>query len=71
LRSFSSSLPTAAYVLAVLQVQQLTRVELDLAHFGMTDNAALSMALARLSNLQQLHLGPRAGNIVDASLGPH
>jgi hypothetical protein len=51
-------------MLAALQVQHLTRVELGL-HRSMTDSSALSVALARLSNLQQLQLG----NMSDASLG--
>jgi hypothetical protein len=64
LRSFSSSLPKAVGMLAALQVQHLTSVGLGLQE-AMTDSSALSMALARPSNLQQLRLG----GMVDASLG--
>jgi hypothetical protein len=64
LRSFSSSLPKAVDMLAVLQVQHLTRVELSLPRDAVIDSFALSVALARLSNLQQLRLG----NMSDASL---
>jgi hypothetical protein len=64
LSSFSSSLPTAVDVLAGLQVQHLTCVQLTFIR-AMTDSSALSMALAQLSNLQQL----RIGNMDDASLG--
>jgi hypothetical protein len=51
LRNFSSSLPKAVDVLAALQVQHLTRVELRFLNDGTTDSFGLSMALARLSNL--------------------
>jgi hypothetical protein len=51
-------------MLAVLQVQHLTRVELGFPSDSKTDSTALSMVLARLSNLQQLHLG----DMYDASL---
>jgi hypothetical protein len=64
LRSFSSSFPKAVDMLAVQQVQHLTRVELGFNR-AMTDSSALSMALARFSNLQQLQLG----GISDTSLG--
>jgi hypothetical protein len=64
LHSFSSSLPKAVDMLAALQVQHLTCVELGFDHDAMTDSSALSMALALLSNLQQLH----TGNINDATL---
>jgi hypothetical protein len=52
-------------MLAVLQVQHLTRVELSFPIDAITDSSALSMALARLSNLQQL----RVVGMSDASLG--
>jgi hypothetical protein len=65
LRSFSSSLPRAVDVLAGLQVQQLTCVELNFSDDAATDSYELSMALARLSNLQQLHLC----DMIDGSLG--
>jgi hypothetical protein len=63
LRSFSSSLPKAVDMLAALQVQHLTHVELGILA-AKTDSSALSMALARFSNLQQLQLG-----YINASLG--
>jgi hypothetical protein len=66
LHSFSSSLPKAVDMLAVLQVQHLTHVEMNFPRFhgAVTDSSALSMALGRLSNLQQLRLG----DVSDASL---
>jgi hypothetical protein len=57
-------LPKAADLLAALQVQHLTRVELHL-WFIEPDGSALAMALAQLSNLQQ----PRLRSLRDASLG--
>jgi hypothetical protein len=56
LRSFSCSLPRAVDMLAALQVQHLTRVDLGFEGAA-TDSCAPSLALARLSNLQQLRLG--------------
>jgi hypothetical protein len=64
LRSFSSSLPKAVDMLAALQVQHLTCVELDFRKAN-TDSSKLSSALVRLSNLQQLRLG----DMLDTSLG--
>jgi hypothetical protein len=64
LRSFNGRLPKAVDQLAALQVQRLTRVDLRL-WFVEADSSALSMVLARLSNLQQLHLV----SMYDASLG--
>jgi Leucine-rich repeat (LRR) protein len=55
-------------MLAALQVQHLTRVDFSTsrdARYPVTDSWALSKALARLSNLQQLHLGHNT----DTSLG--
>jgi hypothetical protein len=71
LHSFSSSLPTAVDMLAALQVQHLTCVELSSAHDArhpVTDSGALSGALVRLSNLQQLHLGHNADTGLGAAL---
>jgi hypothetical protein len=64
LRSFSTGLPKAADMLAALQVQHLTSVEL-VFYNATTDSSALSSALARLSSLQQLRLD----GMVDPSLG--
>jgi hypothetical protein len=64
LRSFSSNLSQVVDMLAELQVQHLTRVELNLLN-AVTDSSTLSLALARLSNLQQLRLD----GMSDASLG--
>jgi hypothetical protein len=64
LRSFSSSLPKAVDILAALQVQHLTAVDLGF-HGAMKDSSTLSLALAQLSNLHQLRLG----GTFDASLG--
>jgi hypothetical protein len=56
LRSFSSCWPKAVDMLAVLHGQHLTSVRLC-CYRAMSDSSALSLALARLSNLQQLRLG--------------
>jgi hypothetical protein len=65
LRSFSSSLLKATDMLSALQVQHLTHVKLSSSDKAVIDSSALSMALARLSNLKQLH----TGDMSDASLG--
>jgi hypothetical protein len=57
LHSFSSSLRKTSGMLALLNVQRLTHVDLDLLNMGpTTDSSALFKALAQLSSLQQLHL---------------
>jgi hypothetical protein len=55
LRSFSSTLPKAVDMLAVLQPHSLTSVTLDLDEAA-TDSSALCAALLQLSSLQRLHI---------------
>jgi hypothetical protein len=63
LRSFSSSLPKAVDMLAVLHPHSLTSLDLNLRRAA-TDSATLSRVLERLRSLQQL----RISNMCEANL---